>query len=193
MMEHYLMHHQAAQESNSYTQLNDRVLFYDGDTVIPASDVQRYVSEGMTTENLCVDEITKEIETFNSFIDAAQQITTKDNVRELKFDWNIPEEYLTLNVEQYLYDRFNEEIVGMNYPDSCARALRVKQEIDAYWELNFEPVLRTVIYIINTLRSYKIVWGIGRGSSVSSYVLYLIGVHDVDSVAYELDYTDFLR
>jgi DNA polymerase III alpha subunit len=37
------------------------------------------------------------------------------------------------------------------------------------------------------------VWGIGRGSSVSSYVLYVLGVHDVDSYAYDLDIGDFLH
>ncbi len=185
--------HQTAQDSNLYTELKDRVLYFDGDTVIPASDIQDYISEGASTHNLRVEEMTNEIEVFNSFVDAANKITVKDSVRDLDFNWNIPDEYLKLDVEQFLYDRFDKEIASMPYSDSCDRAIRLKREIAAYWELNFEPILRTVIYIINTLRSYNIVWGIGRGSSVSSYVLYLIGVHDVDSVTYDLDYTDFLR
>jgi DNA polymerase III alpha subunit len=55
------------------------------------------------------------------------------------------------------------------------------------------PILRAITYVINTLQDKNIVWGVGRGSSVSSYVLYILGVHDVDSVKYNLDIADFLR
>ena len=55
------------------------------------------------------------------------------------------------------------------------------------------PVLRIMIYIIETMRKNNLVWGIGRGSSVASYVLYLIGVHKVDSLKYNLDIKEFLK
>ena len=35
--------------------------------------------------------------------------------------------------------------------------------------------------------------GVGRGSSVASYILYLIGVHRIDSIKYNLDWKEFLR
>jgi DNA polymerase III alpha subunit len=34
---------------------------------------------------------------------------------------------------------------------------------------------------------------VGRGSSVASYVLYLLGVHRIDSMFYDLDPSEFLR
>jgi DNA polymerase III alpha subunit len=43
------------------------------------------------------------------------------------------------------------------------------------------------------MRKENIVWGVGRGSSVASYVLYLIGVHKIDSLYYNLDVEEFLR
>jgi DNA polymerase III alpha subunit len=43
------------------------------------------------------------------------------------------------------------------------------------------------------MRSNNIVWGVGRGSSVASYVLYLLGVHKVDSIKYGLDIREFLK
>ena len=55
---------------------------------------------------------------------------------------------------------------------------------------NLFPVLKVLIYIIDTMRKNNLVWGIGRGSSVASYVLYLIGVHKVDS-KYNLDIKEF--
>ena len=43
------------------------------------------------------------------------------------------------------------------------------------------------------LKTNSIVWGVGRGSSVASYVLFLLGVHKIDSVKYNLDWREFLR
>ena len=54
-------------------------------------------------------------------------------------------------------------------------------------------VLQFLKYMVDTLRENNIVWGVGRGSSVASYVLYLLGVHKVNSIKYDLDPTEFLR
>jgi DNA polymerase III alpha subunit len=50
-----------------------------------------------------------------------------------------------------------------------------------------------MIYLVDFMRENNIVWGVGRGSSVASYVLYLIGVHKVDSIQFDLDWREFLR
>jgi len=62
-----------------------------------------------------------------------------------------------------------------------------------YKERNLFPVLQLLIYIIDTMRKHKLVWGVGRGSSVSSYLLYILGIHKVDSYKYRLDITEFLK
>ena len=108
-------------------------------------------------------------------------------------NWNIPQDYKELDLVDYLIDKLYASDVDKFTVDFDNRAQRVSTELALYKKLNLENVLRTIIYIINTLESRKVVWGVGRGSSVSSYLLYLIGVHDVDSVAYDLDITDFLR
>jgi DNA polymerase III alpha subunit len=54
-------------------------------------------------------------------------------------------------------------------------------------------LLRFLVYIVDVMREQDIVWGVGRGSSVASYVLYLIGVHKIDSLYYDLDIAEFLR
>ena len=77
--------------------------------------------------------------------------------------------------------------------DTDVRMYRVNDELTLYKKLDLLPVLRTIIFVINTLRENSVVWGVGRGSSVSSYVLYLIGAHDVDSIKYDLDVNEFLR
>jgi DNA polymerase III alpha subunit len=54
-------------------------------------------------------------------------------------------------------------------------------------------LLKYIKYLVDTMREHKIVWGVGRGSSVASYALYLIGVHKIDSVKYGLDINEFLK
>ena len=54
-------------------------------------------------------------------------------------------------------------------------------------------LLRWLKYFVDTMRSNNLTWGVGRGSSVASYVLYLLGVHKVDSIKYKLDLKEFLR
>ena len=55
------------------------------------------------------------------------------------------------------------------------------------------PVLKTMKYVVDTLRANNVVWGVGRGSSVSSYVLFIIGVHKIDSVKYKLPINEFFK
>jgi DNA polymerase III alpha subunit len=54
-------------------------------------------------------------------------------------------------------------------------------------------LLRYLKYLVDTMRSKNILWGVGRGSSVASYCLYLLGIHKVDSVKYDLDIKEFLK
>ena len=70
---------------------------------------------------------------------------------------------------------------------------RIEQELIEYQSRNMYDLLRYMIYLVDFMRANNIVWGVGRGSSVASYVLYLIGIHKVNSIQYGLDYREFLR
>jgi len=168
-------------------------LWFDGDSTLASDNVMQFVQLGNSTEGLCVDNITDEIKQFNKLVSSKEQIKIKEGVRTFDLNWNIPQEYKDLDLVDYLVDKLYASDIDKYTVDFDNRAQRVSTELALYKKLNLENVLRTIIYIINTLESRKVVWGVGRGSSVSSYLLYLIGVHDVDSVAYDLDITDFLR
>jgi len=71
--------------------------------------------------------------------------------------------------------------------------IRVQMEYDLFEKKNFVRVLQFLIYFIDTLRTNNIVWGVGRGSSVASFCLFLIGVHKINPMLYNLDITEFLR
>jgi len=97
-------------------------------------------------------------------------------------DWFIPQEYQSMDIEAFLIDKCPKE----NYE-------RLITEINLYKQHNMLDVLKAMKYIVDTLRSNNIVWGVGRGSSVSSYCLYLIGIHKIDSIKYNLPITEFFK
>ena len=99
-----------------------------------------------------------------------------------KNTWFIPNEYKLLDIEKYLVTQCPEQ----NYT-------RLAEELALFEQNNMIPVLKTMKYVVDTLRSNNIVWGVGRGSSVSSYVLYLIGIHKIDSVKYALPIDEFFK
>ena len=100
-----------------------------------------------------------------------------------KTDWFIPQEYKDLDIENWLLCQC-QDIVTYN---------RTENELELYRKYEMIPVLKTMKYIVDTLRKNNIVWGVGRGSSVASYVLYLIGVHKIDSVKYNLPIEEFFK
>jgi DNA polymerase III alpha subunit len=81
----------------------------------------------------------------------------------------------------------------LNLCKTDAELQRVGQELLMYQERNLFDLLRYLKYLIDTMRENRIIWGVGRGSSLASYVLYLLGVHRIDSMLYDLDPAEFLR
>lgn len=115
-------------------------------------------------------------------IDPNDELTIEDFDRYLQSDWNMPEEYKKMDIEGFLVHVCPKE----NYQ-------RIIDELNAYKARNMLDLLRWLKYFVDTCSKEGVVWGIGRGSSVASYVLYLIGVHSIDSVKYNLDWQEFLR
>lgn len=109
-------------------------------------------------------------------------ISVKEFDQGLQQDWFIPEEYKIMDIEGYLVHVCPKE----NYQ-------RLIEELQEYRTRNLLPLLRTLKYIVDTLKKNNIVWGVGRGSSVASYVLFLLEVHKIDSIKYKLDWQEFLR
>lgn len=112
----------------------------------------------------------------------SNNIALKEYDSALQTDWYMPDEYKSMDIEDFLVSVCPKE----NYQ-------RLVDELLAYQSRNMMDLLRWLKYFVDTCEKNSIVWGIGRGSSVASYVLYLIGVHSVDSVKYNLDWQEFLR
>lgn len=98
-------------------------------------------------------------------------------------EWFMPDSYKNLAIDEYIINLCNSE----------NEFARVQQELILFQDRNLFNLLRYLKYLVDTLRVNNIVWGVGRGSSVASYVLFLLGVHKIDSLKYELDIEEFLK
>lgn len=98
-------------------------------------------------------------------------------------EWFMPDEYKNFDILQYLVDKC----------ESADEYVRVVDEFEEFQKRDMINLLRYMKYLVDFMRENNIVWGVGRGSSVASYILYLIGVHRIDSIKYNLDWREFLR
>ena len=114
---------------------------------------------------------------FNGTMEDYVQRATSEN------GWNMPDEYKDFDVQQFCFDQCTTD-------DQKAR---VALELIMFKDRQLLPMLKFLKYMVDTMRKYNIVWGVGRGSSVSSYVLYLLGVHKINSLKYNLDIKEFLK
>ena len=99
-------------------------------------------------------------------------------------EWFMPQEYKELDVYSFVMNKAGDDLAELE---------RVEEELAQFRVRGMNNLLRYMVYLVDFMRENNIVWGIGRGSSVASYVLYLIGVHRIDSIKYNLDWREFLR
>lgn len=158
---------------------------YDGIGNVRAStnEVLELLYSGKDISGVIVDEA--EFELFDSI---ATRFGYEKRVNQSpvdKFDtkYNIPLKYKSIDLVDYFSSKIETE----------KESIRVAEELFLFNKYGLEDTLRLLIYVVDQLRSNDIVWGVGRGSSVASYCLYLIGVHRINSLKYDLDIKEFLK
>lgn len=161
-----------------------------GNTVFQENDLLRLLYQNYDLndyKNLIV-ESSKEINSLETALEFKFQhyeinhSSIEDFDKEQISKWYMPDEYKNLDIEGYLVNVCPKQ----NYQ-------RLIDELQEFRSRNMLDLLRWLKYFVDTCRNNSIVWGVGRGSSVASYTLYLLGVHKIDSIKYKLDYQDFLR
>jgi DNA polymerase III alpha subunit len=98
-------------------------------------------------------------------------------------NWHMPKEYYELDIAKWVLDQCKNE----------AELQRAGDELIKFQERNMFVLLQYLKYLVDTMRKNNIVWGVGRGSSVASFVLFLIGIHRINSLYYDLSIDEFLK
>jgi DNA polymerase III alpha subunit len=103
--------------------------------------------------------------------------------KSLQEKWFIPDSYKDFDIAKYILDqcKTDEELQ------------RAGQELLLFFERDMFPLLTYLKYLVDTMRKHNVIWGVGRGSSVASFVLFLLGVHKINSLYYDLNIDEFLK
>lgn len=149
----------------------------------PTLDLGRFFVDDPDQYNGHVSRLFLDFDKLKKFEAIGDDVTIEQFDAEMQKNWYIPKEYADMDIAQWVLSQCKTE----------AELQRVGQELLLYQERDAFNLLRYMKYMVDTFRKHNVVWGLGRGSSVASYVLYLIGVHKIDSMFYDLNIEEFLK
>jgi len=166
------------QYGQAYTDSNElcNLLYKD-----PKLDISLFQIEDSIEYNRSVAELHAELDLLDSYHKIDMSVEEFDRV--LQNNWRMPKEYKDLDIAEYVLSLCKQDY----------ELQRVGQELLLYQERDLFDLLRYLKYLVDTLRKNNVIWGVGRGSSVASYVLFLLGVHKINSLYYNLDIEEFLK
>ena len=167
-----------------------------GEVILDEADIIKGLYSGKITElsKINVDDYSL-IEKFNNArkenadqfpemnLLISPQCSIEDFDMDNQKDWFMPVEYKNFEIESYILELCT----------STEEMDRVAEELELFYQHNMIDVLKYLKYLVDTMRANNTVWGVGRGSSVASYCLYLLGVHRINSLKYNLDIHEFLK
>ena len=164
-----------------------------GEIVLNETDLQDLVMSGsafIDLKSVIVDE-TVDIEKLIKYVEhlpnltpyVGKEISLESFDRKLQEHWRMPQQYKDLDIAAYILGLCTNE----------AELQRCGTELLLYQERDLFNLLRYLKYLVDVMTENRVIWGVGRGSSVASYILYKMGVHRIDSIYYNLDVSEFLR
>ncbi len=165
-----------------------------GQAILSSDNLRELLLQGKNISHLNVvrDEEIELFEKYQSellpdvitFLEAPEEILSFDEFHaKCAEEWIFPKVYQQIDVRSWLLDKCKTQ----------EQVDRVNEEYVLYEDRDLIMLLRLFIFLVDYMRENNFIWGVGRGSSVSSYVLYLIGVHRVDSLKYGFDIKDYLK
>lgn len=148
-----------------------------------------YTNPEIKLENVLVEKPIKfnsdlELENIPKLIEYKLSDISKSQFdKQLQNSWFMPKEYLDMDIAKWVLEQCKDD----------NELQRAGQELLMYQERNMFTLLKYLKYLVDIMRKNNVVWGVGRGSSVASFVLYLIGIHRINSLHYDLPIEEFLK
>ena len=118
-----------------------------------------------------------------------------DRINQEFLDYPKPKSKLDTS-NWFMPDTYKEMDIGKFVLESCTNdeyKQRAKLELQEFSKRNLTMLLKQSKYIVDTLRKHNIVWGVGRGSSVASLVLHILGIHRIDPIKYDIPLNEFFK
>ena len=164
-------------------EFGQQILTHDDICNIYLTDTEFKLKTVLVDKPIIINEIL-DIQTDTKFITYKKpQVSVKEFDIQNQNNWYMPKEYAEMDIAQFILDQAN----------GTAELQRAGEELLLFQERGLFPLLRYLKYLVDTMRKHNVVWGVGRGSSIASFVLFLLGVHRINSLYYDLPIEEFLK
>lgn len=170
--------------------LGNRKILDDGTVVCLETAIAELIYQNKNLQNIVAEQsetvelhnkADKILDTHFGHIETFDQ-PIYDNIEWMNY-WFTPEQYKNIDITALCLEKCKTQ----------NEAARVLKELDLFSKKGMIPVLKQLVYMVDYWRSKNILWGVGRGSSVSSFVLYLIGINRINPMEWGLEIEDFLK
>ena len=138
-----------------------------------------YVEQSINFDDAIV--LLDNIPHLKEYIDPKVSIEEFDEINQS--NWHMPVEYKNMDIAKWVLDQCKTE----------AELQRAGDELLKFHERGMFVLLQYLKYLVDTMRKNNVVWGVGRGSSVASFVLFLLEIHRINSLYYDLSIDEFLK
>lgn len=147
----------------------------------PKLNISNFTVESATKFNSSIRKLHAEIAKLKPYVPLTTTVEEFD--RSCQLNWHMPEHYINFDIRDWLIKQCNDQVSRD----------RVELELDLFEKTNLLMLVKYLKYLVDTMIQKNIVWGVGRGSSTASYVLYLIGLHLVDPIKYNIPIEEFFK
>ena len=178
------------------TPLNDRVLRFDGVSIIDAEMVAHCLMSGIRPVQLRVTNDSWELSQFNAHVSVEDEIkpATEEPIN-LDFRWKLPDEYMKMDLWTRFADAYAAKERDLKYDvvEEDRALARMEMEYEEIKKRGMIEFMKTIIYVLDVFREKGVVWGVGRGSSCACYLLFILGLHSVDCIKYNVPMGEFFH
>lgn len=173
------------------SELKNRILWYDGTNQVEPEDVPQLILDGVPLSKIVVNSLNEDLITFNSLEDVEFPLNKTANI-DFDMSWDIPQKYKSINLQDYIFEKLNARInpADENY---SRYANRMTEELKCISDKQVDDLFKCLIYVTEMLLKSDTVLGVGRGSSCASLFLFILGLHKVDPVKYQIPLSEFFH
>lgn len=175
--------------------LGDRVLRFDGVSIVSPDAVARLLLLGLGPHEIRVSDENWEIQQFNANVPGEDELRPSSDPVKINLAWQLPPDYKNLDITERVIDALAERADELKYSglETAQAAERIAEELVEIKRRGMMEFMRTVIYVLDTFRQNGVVWGVGRGSSCACYILFILGLHAVDCLKLDVPAEEFFH
>lgn len=172
--------------------LNNRIITDEGEMVAkPSLCLEQILSGKEFKDQKCISD--KDVEVYNKRMPLEPIKTWKDDGKLIgppgeTFEWTYPKKYQKEDLlERAVSFLESKNLLSEKYIE------RLEQEYFEIQRRGMEDFLRCLLYVTDEFRKNNIVWGVGRGSSCASLMMYALQINKIDPVRYDIPMEEFFK